>query len=89
MIPAHHGSRRFPRSSSLRDIASVLATADPKDKAEVYRDLGLRVTYDPERQLESVSAGPCVTARVGGRLPACATRGDLNRTSVDVDDACG
>jgi len=28
----------------LRDIATVLATADPKDKAVVYAELGVRVT---------------------------------------------
>ena len=50
----------------LRDIAAVLATADPKDKAEVYAELGVRVTYDHHRQVISVSAGPCTTARVGG-----------------------
>ncbi len=50
----------------LRDIASVLATADPKDKAEVYAELGVRVTYDHHRRVISVTAGPCTTARVGG-----------------------
>jgi len=50
----------------LRDIASVLATADPKDKAEVYAELGVRVTYDHHRRVIGVTAGPCTTARVGG-----------------------
>ena len=50
----------------LRDIASVLATADPKLKQEVYRELGVQVHYDPHRHIVSVSAGPCTTERVGG-----------------------
>lgn len=34
----------------LGDIATVLRDADPADKAEVYRQLGLRLTYQPETQ---------------------------------------
>jgi hypothetical protein len=51
----------------LRDIASVLAEADPKLKAEVYVELGVAVTYDQQRRLVSVTAGPksCTTERVG------------------------
>jgi len=49
----------------LRDIAAVLATADPKDKVEVYADLGVRVTYDHHRRVIGVTAGTCTTARVG------------------------
>jgi hypothetical protein len=44
----------------------VLATADPKDKAEVYAELGVRVSYDHHRRVVNVTAGPCTTARVGG-----------------------
>jgi hypothetical protein len=53
---------------ALKDIAATLRKADPKLKAEVYEELGVRVTYDPHRRLVSVSAGPCTTARVGGGL---------------------
>jgi hypothetical protein len=51
----------------LHDIASVLADADPKLKAEVYAELGVAVTYDHKRRLVSVTAGPkpCTTERVG------------------------
>lgn len=49
----------------LRDIAQVLATADPKLKTAVYEELGVQVLYDPHRRLVSVSAGPCTTERVG------------------------
>ena len=50
----------------LKDIAAVLASADPKDKAEVYAELGVRVSYDPHRHVIGVTAGPCTTERVGG-----------------------
>ncbi len=50
----------------LKDIASVLALADPKLKAEVYAELGVRVSYDPHRRVIGVSVGPCTTGRVGG-----------------------
>lgn len=50
----------------LRDIASVLATADPKLKQEVYAERGVQVRYDPHGRVIRVSAGPCTTERVGG-----------------------
>ncbi|MEW2144070.1 hypothetical protein AB0869_14785 [Micromonospora vinacea] len=36
--------------AALGDISTVLRDADPADKAEVYRQLGLRLTYRPETQ---------------------------------------
>ena len=33
------------------DIARVLMDADPDDKAEIFRHLGLKLTYHPGRQL--------------------------------------
>jgi hypothetical protein len=35
----------------LADIARVLQNADPDDKAEIFRQLGLRLTYHPGRRL--------------------------------------
>jgi site-specific DNA recombinase len=35
----------------LADIARVLYDADPDDKAEIFRQLGLKLTYHPGRQL--------------------------------------
>jgi site-specific DNA recombinase len=59
---------------ALWDIASVLATADPKDKAEIYRELDVQVAYDPAKRLVSVTAGPCTTARVGGGTSSVVNR---------------
>lgn len=36
--------------TAVGDFAAVLRDADPADKAEVYRQLGLRLTYQPETQ---------------------------------------
>ncbi|MEU6023020.1 hypothetical protein [Micromonospora sp. NPDC047134] len=36
--------------TALDDITTVLRDADPTDKAEVYRQLGLRLAYQPETQ---------------------------------------
>ena len=33
--------------TALGDILAVLADADPADKAEIYTQLGLRLTYQP------------------------------------------
>jgi hypothetical protein len=48
--------------ASLQDVASVLATADPKVKAAIYDELGITVSYDWE--LESSRPKHGLTARV-------------------------
>jgi hypothetical protein len=42
----------------LGDITTALAEAEPTDRAEVYRQLGLRLTYHPEQQKVRVQAQP-------------------------------
>ena len=42
----------------LGDIISVLHEADPADRAEVYQQLGLRLTYHPTQQKVHVQAQP-------------------------------
>jgi hypothetical protein len=42
----------------LGDIMAVLAEADPADKAEVYRQLGLRLTWDHETQTAHAEIDP-------------------------------
>jgi site-specific DNA recombinase len=37
--------------AKFADIARVLADADPDDKADIFRKLGLRLTYHPGRRL--------------------------------------
>jgi site-specific DNA recombinase len=55
--------------TSLKDIAAMLATADPKLKAEVYSELAISVTYDHDRRvirLESRPETPWARVSVGG-----------------------
>ncbi|GAB3853069.1 hypothetical protein [Dactylosporangium cerinum] len=40
--------------TGLADAIAILRRADPADKAEVYRQLGMRLTYDPETQTVDV-----------------------------------
>jgi site-specific DNA recombinase len=35
----------------VAELAQVLRDADPNDKAEIFRQLGLKLTYHPGRQL--------------------------------------
>ena len=44
--------------AALGDIVNVLREADPTDRAEVYRQLGLRLTYHPGKQKVRVQAQP-------------------------------
>jgi site-specific DNA recombinase len=42
----------------LGDIVTALAEADPAGKAEVYRQLGLRLTYQPETKTVRAEVDP-------------------------------
>jgi hypothetical protein len=44
--------------SSLRDLMSVLTAADPADKAQIYSQLGLALTYHPGSQTVRAEARP-------------------------------
>ena len=54
---------------ALHDIAPVLATADPKLKAEVYAELGVSVSYHRARAVSFAWTRPyshrCANGRVG------------------------
>lgn len=53
--------------TELGDLAAVIEDADPKLKAKVYADLGIRLVYRPADRVLAVEAAPaCATARVGG-----------------------
>lgn len=74
--------RRMSRSQiaglvrALGDIVTVLRDADPDDKAEVYRQLGLRLTYQTETQTVraavDLSAHRGVIVRVRGAIDTAA-----------------
>ena len=73
----------------LADIARVLHDADPDDKAEIFQQLGLKLTYHPGRRLDQATVHPAqygffdsvrgdsVPAR-GGTSP---NRGSITRSS--------
>lgn len=43
---------------ALGDLMTVLSEADPADKAEVYGQLGLTLTYDPAARRVKAEARP-------------------------------
>ena len=59
---------------ALGNIATVLADADPEDKAEVYRRLGTRLTYQPAEKVVRAEASLTNRRWAFGSCP----RGDLN-----------
>jgi DNA invertase Pin-like site-specific DNA recombinase len=51
---------------ALRDIVSVLAYADPNDKAELYKELGVGLVYHPDGRVAIEVLPRGVQVRVGG-----------------------
>jgi site-specific DNA recombinase len=43
---------------TMADIATILRQADPADKAEIYRQLGIKLTYKPGLHLIQAEASP-------------------------------
>ena len=64
----------------LGDIHVVLRSAEPEDKAEVYRQLGVALTYHPEEQ--SVRAEVNLDAHMWG-YGSC-PRGKLSQIPANV-----
>ena len=61
--------------ASLRDITATLAAADPTDKAAVYEEMGIKVTYHQDGQV-LVEARPRVeNDGVGGASRTLTPRG--------------
>jgi site-specific DNA recombinase len=54
--------------AGLRDFVSTLADADPEDKAELYRELGVTLTYSPDGRVNVHVLPRGVNVRVGGGL---------------------
>ncbi|MEU5727169.1 recombinase family protein [Micromonospora sp. NPDC047738] len=77
---AGNSPRRMSRAevrglvTALGDIAAALRDGDPADKAEVYRQLGLRLTYQPETLNGARFSGSKRAPLGNGLCP----RGDLN-----------
>lgn len=67
--------------NQLGNIHTVLSAADPDDKAEIYRWLNLRLTYQPEDRLIRVDTTLHPGVWDFGECP----RGDLNPHPLDGD----
>jgi site-specific DNA recombinase len=67
--------------SEVRDLAATLRDADSETAAEAYRQLGLRLTYYPDKQIVRAAAAPQPDnigkwlVSEGGLEPPCPFRG--------------
>ena len=61
---------------AMAGIAAILRRADPSDKAEVYRQLGIKLTYKPGLRLIQAEASPngsCTKMCPEGNTDQCPT----------------
>ena len=65
---------------ALKDIVTVLAEADQEDKAELYAELGVNLTYHPEGRVTVQKKPRGVEVRVGGATRTVSPRGGLAAT---------
>jgi hypothetical protein len=65
---------------ALSGIAAILKAAEPADKAEVYRQLGLRPKYEPGLRLIKAEAAP------DGSCSKLCPRGDSNTRTTHLCD---
>ena len=63
--------------AGLRDITATLAAADPADKAAVYTEMGIEVTYHHDGRVLVESRPRVVNDGVGGRIRTLTPRGAL------------
>ena len=65
------GQRRMSRDeieaivAALDDLARVVQAADPADKADIYAQLRLTLTYQPEEKLVQATIKPGLNVRKG------------------------
>jgi hypothetical protein len=60
--------------TALRDIVTVLADADPADKASLYDELGITLSYRPNGTVNVQALPRGVEVRVGGPSRTLGTR---------------
>ncbi|MGH9025765.1 MAG: hypothetical protein ACRDWD_06565 [Acidimicrobiia bacterium] len=65
---------------ALRDIVDVLAEADPEDKAELYAEFGVSLTYHTDGRVAVQALPRGVQVRVGGGTYGLTQRVRLVRT---------
>lgn len=70
--------------ASLRDITASLAAADPKEKAQVYAEMGLNATYHADGRVVVESRPRRLRSGVGEPLRSRTTRTTGLTTSFSV-----
>lgn len=70
--------------ASLRDIAATLTAADPADKAKVYAELGIDITYHQEGRVVIESRPRVVESSVGEAFRVSTTRKPTLVTSFRI-----
>jgi len=73
----------------LGDFVTVLAKAKPTEKAKVYADLGITLTYRPAEQIVSVEAAPAVCQSACRRTDRALTYTVRRETATGAgNDSC-
>ena len=70
--------------ASLRDITATLAAADPTDKAAVYAEMGIDVTYHQDGRVVVESRPRVVESSVGEAFRVPTTRRAVLATSFSI-----
>ena len=77
---------------AMSGIATILRQADPTDKAEVYRQLGIKLTYKPGLRLIQAEASPngsctkvCPTPELDHKSTAAGSRGSCTKVCPEID----
>ena len=70
--------------NAITSLITVLRDADPQDKAEIYSQLGLRLTYHPSPRTVSARAEPGRPCTKGSCPRGCLSSGHSSRMSRDI-----
>jgi hypothetical protein len=68
----------------LGDLIAVLAKAKPTEKAKVYADLGITLTYRPDENVVAVEAAPAVCQSACRRTDGAPTYTVSSRNAADA-----
>jgi hypothetical protein len=80
----HQGRDVKALVASLRDITATLAAADPTDKAAVYAEMGIDVTYHQDGRVVVASRPRVVESSVGEAIGSRTTRSAVLATSFSI-----
>jgi hypothetical protein len=75
-------------ADAFNDLFGLLRDADPRDKAELYSRIGLRLTYQPGPETVIAEVVTPANSRVFNMCPEPNTR-DIHTVIATVEVACG